>query len=118
MFYPKNMRGNVEPWVHLPAAAGEYKAGQLVQIGSAGYLCMADVTLSEGQLLPVQPLTMGTVYVTTLASDAADLAVGATVMVTADAQVEAAEEGPFVVEWLEGTTAGNEVHVRMSMATI
>lgn len=116
MFYPKNMRGAVEPWLHLQAPAGEYKAGTLAMIGNTPYLCVADMTLEEGQLLPVQPFQVGQTYVTTLAEDAADLAVGSYVMPNADSNVVASEDGGyFVVEYLEGTTAGSEVHVRVSM---
>lgn len=115
MIYPKNMRGATEPWLHLPAAAGEYKAGQLVQIGTANYLCMADITLEEGQLLPVQSLRVDTEYVSTLASDAEDLAVGSRVTLSDDSTVAAESGGMFVVTWLEGTTAGSEVHFRFGI---
>ena len=75
MFYPKNISGVVRPWEQLPAAAGTYVAGQLVNADGGkvaplsaaatktpGYLCMADVTLTEGQLLPVARISKDEVY--------------------------------------------------------
>lgn len=117
MFYPKNVRGATEPWLHLPVDPGEYKAGQLVMVGSMPYLCMADTTLEEGNLLPVQPSRMGEVYVTTLAEDAPGLKVGSR-MTFADGLMgvtQADDDGFFTVEYLAGTTAGSEVHVRLAM---
>lgn len=115
MIYPKNMRGALEPWLNLPAAAGEYKAGQIVQIGTANYLCMADTNLEDGQLLPVQSLRVDTEYVSTLADDSEGLAVGSRVTLADESTVQASEEGMLVVTWLEGTTAGSEVHFRFGI---
>ena len=62
----KHDTGARQPWEYLPAAAGTYKAGmaltvtggQLAPISAAmkttpPYICMADVTVEEGQNIPV-----------------------------------------------------------------
>lgn len=123
MFYPKNMGGNLKGWEYLPAAAGSYKAGQLLNatggkltaIAAAskttpGYVCMADMTVEAGQILPVQRVQKGELFVTTLSADAAGAAVGSLLEVTAGGlQVDAAAAGTFEVAYIEGTTAGSEV---------
>lgn len=123
MFYPKNMTGAHVGWEYLPAAAGTYKAGQLlnasdgtlVPVSAAspttpGYVCMADVTVQEGQTLPVQRIQKGELYVTQLSAEAADAAMGSMLQVSAGGlQVDAAAAGTFEVTCLEGTAAGCEV---------
>lgn len=126
MFYPKNISGVVRPWEVLPAAAGTYVAGQLlnasggkvapVSAASAktpGYLCVADVTLTEGQLLPVTRISNDEVYVTQLSADAESAVVGGKLQVSAGGlQADGAAAGTFEVVYAEGTTAGSEVHGR------
>lgn len=126
MFYPKNMRGALQGWEHLPAAAGTYKAGQLLNvadgalapIGAAckttpGYLCMADMTVAAGENLPVQRVTKDTVFVTQLSAEAADAVIGSKLEVSAGGlQADGAAEGTFEVVYIEGTAAGSEVHGR------
>lgn len=123
MFYPKNMTGAQIGWEYLSAAAGTYKAGQLlnatggklVPVSAAstttpGYLCMADVTVQEGQTLPVQRIQKGDLYVTQLSAEAAGAAMGSKLQVSAGGlQVDAAATGTFEVTYIEGTAAGCEV---------
>lgn len=123
MFYPKNMTGAQIGWEYLNAAAGTYKAGQLlnaeggklVPVSAAspttpGYLCMADVTVQEGQTLPVQRIQKNDLYVTQLSAEAAGAAMGSKLQVSAGGlQVDAGAAGTFEVTYLEGTAAGCEV---------
>ena len=126
MFYPKNMRGALQGWEQLPAAAGTYKAGQLlnasggklVPISAAskttpGYLCMADMTVADGETLPVQRVTKDTIFVTQLSAEAADAAIGSLLEVSAGGlQADGTAAGTFEVVYIEGTAAGSEVHGR------
>lgn len=126
MFYPKNMRGNLQPWESIPAAAGTYKAGQLLNAASGklaavsaaskttpGYLCMADVTVADGENVPVQRVMPGTIFVTQLSAEAASAAIGSKLEVSAGGlQVDGAAAGTFEVVYIEGTAVGSEVHGR------
>lgn len=123
MFYPKNMTGNLRSWEYLPAAAGTYKAGQLLNASNGvlapvsaaskttpGYLCMADVTVVQGENLPVQRISKDAIYVTQLSAEAANAQLGAMLQVSAGGlQVDGAATGSFEVTFLEGTAAGSEV---------
>lgn len=126
MFYPKNMRGNLTPWENLPAAAGTYNAGQMLNISGGKlaaisaacktkpqYLCMADVTVADGDTLPVARVESDTIFVTTLSTAAASAAPGSLLEVTAGGkQVDAAAAGTFELVFVGGTAAGDEVHGR------
>ena len=126
MFYPKNLRGNLQPWEQLPAAAGTYKAGRLLNVTGGklaaisaacktkpGYLCMADATVSDGENLPVARVESDTIFVTTLSTAAASAAVGSLLEVSAGGeQVDAAAAGTFELVYVGGTAAGDEVHGR------
>lgn len=126
MFYPKNMRGNLQGWEYMPGAAGTYKAGQLLNASGGalapvsaasnstpGYLCMADVTIAAGDNLPVQRIQKDTIYVTQLSAEAAEATIGSKLQVSAGGlQVDAAAAGTFEVTYIEGTAAGSEVQGR------
>ena len=126
MISPKNMTGVLQPWEQLPAAAGTYTVGQLVNAADGkvspitgactttpGYLCMANVTLTEGQMLPVARVVKDEIYVTQLSAESATAVVGGKLQVSAGGlQVDGAAAGTFEVVWAEGTAAGNEVHGR------
>lgn len=126
MFSPKNMTGVLQPWEQYPAAAGTYTVGQLVNAAGGkvspiaeasattpGYLCMANVTLEEGQLLPVARVVKDEIYITKLSVETAGAVVGGKLQVSAGGlQVDGAATGTFEVVWAEGTAAGNEVHGR------
>lgn len=123
MFYPKNIRATVEPWHYLPAAAGQYKSGQMLSMAAEKvtplaaastttprYLCMADVTVAEGDVIPVQRVVEGHVYVTAL-SEATDCAVGSKLQVsTGGLGVDKKVGGNFEVVYLASMDAGAEVH--------
>lgn len=126
MFYPKHMQGVNEPWEQLPAAAGEYKAGQLLGVSNGKlvalsaatkttppYLCMADCTVTAGGLVPVARINKEHIYVTTLSAETASAKLGALLEVTAGGlQADGAAAGTFEVVHVEGTAAGSEVHGR------
>lgn len=126
MFYPKNLNGVLQPWERLPAAAGTYQAGQLVNAADGvvkpvsaasattpGYLCVADVTLAQGDLLPVARIVKDEIYVSQLSVETEGAKVGAKLQVSAGGlQVDGAAAGTFEVVWVAGTAAGSEVHGR------
>lgn len=123
MFTPKNMGTALQPWEYLPAAAGTYKAGQLlnatggklVPISAAsattpGYVCMADVTAIEGQVIPVASVVKNDIYETNLSAAAAGAAIGSKLQVSAGGlQVDNSAAGTFEVTYLEDTAAGSVV---------
>lgn len=123
MFFPKNMDGNLQSWEYYPAAAGTYKAGQLLNATNGtlapvadaskttpGYVCMADITVEAGGIVPVARIKKDSVYATQLSADAASAKLGAMLQVSAGGlQVDAAAAGSFEVTYIETTTAGSEV---------
>lgn len=112
-----------QPWEYLSAAAGTYKAGQaltvtggnVAPIGAAlkttpPYICMADVTVTEGQTIPVIRVNDKAIYATELSAEAAAAVVGTKLEVSAGGlQVDAAAAGTFEVVSIEGTAAGSAV---------
>lgn len=125
-FYPKTLTGNLKPWEYLPAAAGSYKAGQLLNISGGklaaisaackttpAYVCMADVTVAAGENLPVAKVVPETIFITTLSAAASDCALGTLLEVSAGGmQVDNAAAGTFQVVYVADTAAGSEVHGR------
>lgn len=126
MFHPKNMGAALQSWEYFPAAAGTYKAGQLLNAAGGklvpvnqastttpGYLCMADITVTEGHVIPVAAVVKNEIYATALSAEAADAAIGSKLQVSAGGlQVDAGATGAFEVTYLAGTAAGSEVHGR------
>lgn len=127
MFLPHTTdNGALTPWEYIPAAAGSYQAGQLLNavdgvltpIGAAvtstpGYVCMACVTVEQGELLPVQRVQHTTVYETELSAAAANAAVGTMLEVSAGGlQADAAKAGTFEITYIDGTAAGSMVRGR------
>ena len=127
MFTPhKSDNGAVLPWEYYDAAAGTYKAGQLVTVTGGKvaaisgalattppYLCMADKTCAEGELLPVTRISKDYIYETTLAAAAAEATVGTKLQVAAGGlQASGAAAGTFEVVSIEGTAAGSTVRGR------
>lgn len=122
----KSDTGAVQPWEYMPAAAGTYRAGQLLNavsgslspVGAAstttpGYLCAADITVTEGQLVPVTRIQHTAIYETQLSAQADDTAEGTMLQVsTGGLQVDAAAAGSFEVTYIEGTAAGDMVRGR------
>lgn len=129
MFSPhKTDNGAVLPWEYMPAAAGTYQAGQLlnakngkltpVSAASAttpGYLCMANITIADGDVVPVTRIQHTAIYETQLSAEAADAAAGTKLQVSAGGlQVDVAAAGSFEVTYIEGTAAGSMVRGRFN----
>ncbi len=127
MFSPhKTDTGAVLPWEYMPAAAGSYQAGQLLNASAGaltpisaaskttpGYLCMANITVTEGQLVPVTRIQHTAVYETQLSAEAAAAKEGTKLQVSAGGlQADAAAEGTFEITYIEGTAAGSMVRGR------
>lgn len=130
MFVPvKSDTGAVQPWEYLPAAAGEYKAGQLLsveggkvtaitaeQTATPPYLSMADKKVAEdGETLPVVRVGLGEIYETTLSAAAAGLTAGAKLKVSADGMQAAygtGADGTFEAVYVDDTNEGDMVRGR------
>ena len=127
MFSPhKNGTGAVLPWEYIPAAAGTYEAGQLLQVSGGKltaiaaaatttppYLCMGSITVADGDVIPVTRIAADVIYASTL-SEAADAAVvGTKLRISAGGkEVDAGAAGSFELVALEGTKAGDVVYGR------
>ena len=129
MFSPhKTDTGAVLPWEYMPAAAGTYQAGQLLNAKNGsltpvsaaspttpGYLCMANITVTAGQLVPVTRIQHTAIYETQLSAEAADAAEGTKLQGSAGGlQVDAAAAGSFEVTYIEDTAAGSMVRGRFN----
>ena len=129
MFSPhKTDTGAVLPWEYMPAAAGTYQAGQLLNAKNGsltpvsaastttpGYLCMANITVTAGQLVPVTRIQHTAIYETQLSAEAASAAEGTKLQVSAGGlQVDAAAAGSFEVTYIEATAAGSMVRGRFN----
>lgn len=127
MFSPhKTDTGAVLPWEYMPAAAGTYQAGQLLNASGGkltaisaaskttpGYLCMANITVTGEELVPVTRIQHTAIYETQLSAEAADAAEGTKLQVSAGGlQVDAAAAGSFEVTYIEDTAAGSMVRGR------
>lgn len=127
MFRPHTSNhGAVLPFEYLPAAAGDYEAGQmlnvtggkLVAIDAAckttpAYLCMGKHTVADGENLPVTRVSDDVIYETNLDAEAAAATVGTKLEVSAGGlAADAAAEGTFEVVFLEDTVAGSAVRGR------
>lgn len=127
MFYPhKSDTGAVMPWEYMPAAAGTYEAGQLLDavggvltpISAAktttpGYLCVANITVTAGQTIPVTRIQHTAIYETQLSAAAESAKEGSKLQVSAGGlQVDGAAAGSFEVTYIEDTAAGSMVRGR------
>ncbi len=127
MFLPmKSDTGAVLPWEYMPAAAGTYKAGQLLNVSGGQvvavsaastttppYLCMADKEIAEGELLPVTRVSKDFIYETQLSAEAASATIGTKLQVTAGGLLaDAAATGTVELVSLEGTAQGDFVRGR------
>jgi len=129
MFVPvKNSTGAMVPWEYLPAAAGTYQAGQMLtvktgQVAAIGkastttppYLCMADVTATDGQVIPVTRVDMDCIYETQLKALYADAKVGVKMQVDADGLTVSQGAGNFEVVAVDGTQQGSRVCGRFTV---
>lgn len=127
MFLPHaSDTGALQPWEYLPAAAGSYKVGQLLNVVSGKltaiaeastttppYLCMSNITVADGENVPVIRVNTNYIYETRLSAAAASAKVGTKLQVTAGGlEADAAAAGSFEAVFLEGTTAGSVVRGR------
>ncbi len=125
----KTDTGASTPWEHLTAAAGAYKVGQLLSVTGGKltaitaastttppYVCMADATVADGELLPVVRVNEDAIYETTLSAAAASAKVGTKLEVSAGGlEADAAATGTFeVVTIMEGTAKGDTVRGRFA----
>lgn len=118
----------VQPMEYLPAAAGTYEAGQLLNtsggrlaaISAANtakpqYLCMGDITAAAGDLVPVTRIDEDTIYETTLSAAASSAAIGGKLEISAGGkQVDATAAGAFELVYVDGTGKGSMVRGRFA----
>lgn len=116
----------VLPSEYLPAAAGTYEPGQILNtasgklaaIASAStakpqYLCVGHVVAAAGDLVPVVRVSDDVIFETTLSAAAASAGVGSMLEVSAGGKaVDGASAGKFEVVYLDGTTVGSMVRGR------
>lgn len=128
MFLPHvNDNGTHQPWEHLPAAAGSYSVGQLLNVSGGKltavsaastttppYLCQANITVEAGENVPVTRVSDDVIYETTLSTAAASATIGTKLQITAGGkQVDGGAAGSFEVVYIEGTAAGSVVRGRL-----
>lgn len=126
MFVPvKSNTGAMLPWEYLGAAADTYQAGQMLTVSEGKlaklsgpstttppYLCMADVTAAEGQVIPVTRVEGTFLYETTLSALTADAKPGVKVQVANDGLTVSEGSGTFELVEVEGTQEGDTVRGR------
>lgn len=126
--FHKTDTGAVAPFEYIPAAAGTYEVGQLLNVTSGKlaaisaaskvtppYLCMGNKTVADGDLVPVVRVNRGTIYKTILSAEATAATVGSKLEISAGGkEVDAAAAGTFEVTCIEGTAAGATVYGRFA----
>lgn len=127
MFLPHvNDRGTHQPWEYLPAAAGTYSVGQLLNVSGGKlvalsaaskttppYLCQANITVEAGENVPVTRVTNDVIFETTLSAAADGAVIGSKLEVSAGGkQADAAAAGNFELVYVEGTAVGSTVRGR------
>lgn len=113
------------PWEYLGAAAGTYRAGQMLTVSEGKlaalslastetppYLCMADVKAAEGQVIPVTRVEGDCIYETQLKALYADAKPGVKMQVDADGLSASEGEGNFELVEVHGTAQGATVRGR------
>lgn len=127
MFSPhKNGTGAVLPWEYIPAAAGTYEAGQLLQVSGGKlaaiaaaatttppYLCMGSITVADGEPLPVTRVADDVIYTAPLSAAAEAAVVGTKLRISEGGKaLDAGAAGSFEVVALDGNQAGDIVYGR------
>lgn len=126
MFVPiKRDNGAMLPWEYLGAAAGTYRAGQLLTVSDGKlaalsmastetppYLCMADVKAAEGQVIPATRVEPDCIYETQLKGEYANAKVGVKMQVDQGGLAASEGEGTFELVEVHGTKAGDTVRGR------
>jgi hypothetical protein len=116
------------PVEYLAAGVGEYSAGQLVQVNAGelagisaamtakpAYLCVADQKVdTKGALLPVERVSSGFIYETSLSAAVSALAVGTKLSVAKGGlqAVSGTTAGAFEVVSFDGADEGSVVRGR------
>lgn len=126
----KSDNGAATPWEYLPAAAGTYEVGQLLNVTGGKlaaiaaassvtppYVCMKEGTVEDGDILPVVRVGADEIYETTLADAAADAVVGGKIKVAAGGLEATTGAGTFEVTYAEGTAKGDMVRGRWVQGT-
>ena len=125
-FLPHQSDNGLQPWEYLPAAAGSYKVGQLLNVTDGKlaaisavskttppYLCMAEKTVAADELLPVLRVTNDVIFETQLSAEAAAAKIGSLLEVSAGGlEADAAAAGTFEVVFIDGTAVGDTVRGR------
>ena len=123
MFTPFKIDGGLQPWEYMPAKAGTYQGGQMLNASAGlltpvstvstttpGYLCMADITVAEGESIPVIRVRGNTIFETTLSAAAASAKIGSKLEVSAGGlAVDATAAGSFELTYVDGTAQGSMV---------
>lgn len=119
MFLPHaSDTGALQPWEYMPAAAGSYQVGQLLNVASGKltavsaastttppYLCMSNITVENEELVPVIRVSKQYIYETRLSAAAASAKMGTKLQVSAGGlKADAGATGSFEVVFLEATT--------------
>lgn len=126
MFLPQTYDNGLQHWEYLPAAAGTYQVGQCLTVSGGKlaaitaaskttppYLCQAQVTVADGEPLPVIRIKEDMILETKLTAEAASAAIGTKLEVSAGGLgADAAAAGTFEVVYLEGTAAESVVRGR------
>ena len=114
---------SVVPWVGtMPAAAGSYTVGQLLNVSGGKltaitaalattppYVCNRTGTVTDGEPLPVSRISDDIIYETTLSAAAAGADVGVKLQVSAGGTQVSTGAGTFEIAGLTGTAAGDTV---------
>lgn len=126
VFVPvKRDTGAMLPWECLGAAAGTYRAGQMLTVSEGKlaalslastetppYLCMADVKAAEGQVIPVTRVEGDCIYETQLKGAYESAKVGGKMQVESDGLTASEGSGTFELVEVYGTKAGDTVRGR------
>ena len=120
----KTDQGAVQPNEYLAAAAGTYKAGQMLNvtggllsaIAAAStarplYLCVSDREVAAGEPLPVTRVSDDAIYETSLSAAGAAV-VGGRLQISAGGLQVSAGNGAFEVTHVSGTAVGDMVRGR------
>lgn len=124
MFLPhQSDTGALQPWEYLPAAAGTYKVGQLLNVSGGkltaitdastttpAYLCMSNITVAADELVPVQRVSKNYIYETRLTAAASSAKIGTKLQVSAGGLgADGAAEGSFEAVFIEATAKDSVV---------
>ena len=112
---------------YIPAAAGNYEAGEMLvmtggrlakitaaHLTTPPYVCAATMTVKAGEPLPVNRVRADIIYMTTLAAAAAAAAPGGKLAVASGGLQVATGAGTFEIVNLEGTAIDSLVFGRFA----